>query len=66
MPEFLVGARAIAKKLERLGLLPKDDPNNEDRVYYLARSGKLAIDHFGNQLISTDAKLERLVDKLVS
>ena len=66
MPEFLVGARAIAKKLERLGLLSKDDPNNEDRVYYLARSGMLAIDRFGNQLISTDAKLERLVDKLVS
>lgn len=66
MPEFLVGARAIAQELERLGLLPKDNPTNEDRVYYLARTQKLPLDRFGNQLISTSAKLQRLVDKLVS
>jgi len=66
MSEFLVGARAIAGKLEELGLLPKGDPNNEDRVYYLAKSKKLAIDRFGNQLISTPEKLQRIVSKLVS
>jgi hypothetical protein len=66
MSKFLVGARAIARKLEELGLLPKDDPNNEDRVYYLTRSKKLPIDRFGKQLISTSDKLQRLLEKLVS
>jgi hypothetical protein len=63
---FLVGAKAIAKELERLGLIPEDDPNSEDRVYYLARSNKLSIGKFGNSLITTPDKLRRDVEKLVS
>lgn len=65
MSDFLVGAKAIAKKLEEMGLLPQDDPNNEDRVYYLARAKKIPIGRFGKQLISTPAKLQQVVDKLV-
>jgi hypothetical protein len=66
MSVFLIGARAIAKHLEQLGLLPEDDPNNEDRVYYMARTKKIPTGRFGKQLISTPAKLEQVVNKLVS
>jgi hypothetical protein len=67
MPGFLRGARAIARKLVELGLLPEDDDEkNEDRVYYFDRAGKLKFDRFGNELISTPEKLERQVSKLVS
>jgi hypothetical protein len=65
MSDFLLGARAIAKKLEQLGLLPKDDSNNEDRVYYLARKGLIPTGRLGKQIISTGAKLERHAEKLV-
>jgi len=66
MSDFLVGAKAIAKKLEEMGLLPEDDPNNEDRVYYLARTGKIPTGRFGKQLIATPSKLQQVVSKLVS
>ena len=66
MSDFLVGAKAIAKKLEEMGLLPQDDPNNEDRVYDLARAKKIPTGRFGKQLISTPSKLQQVVDKLVS
>ena len=66
MSTFLVGAKAIKEECERLGLIPKDDPNGEDRVYYLARSKKLTIGRFGNSLITTPDKLRRDVEKLVS
>jgi hypothetical protein len=66
VPEFLIGAKAIAEKLEEFGLLPKGDPNNEDRVYYFDRSGKLKFDRFGDQYLSTPEKLQRQVSKLVT
>ena len=66
MSTFLIGARAIANHLEQLGLLPENDPTNEDRVYYMARTKKIPIGRFGKNLISTPAKLEQVVNKLVS
>jgi hypothetical protein len=66
MSTFLIGARAIAGHLEELGLLPKDDPGNEDRVYYMALAKKIPVGKFGNQLISTPDKLQQVVSKLVS
>lgn len=67
MSGFLIGARAIARKLVELGLLPENDDAGKlaDKVYYLDRSGKLKFDRFGNELISTPEKLQRQVDKLV-
>jgi hypothetical protein len=44
---YLRGAHAIAKELVRLGIIAEDDPNPEDKVYYLNRSGKLSLDRFG-------------------
>jgi hypothetical protein len=66
MSEFLVGAKAIAKKLEEMGVLPQDDPCNEDRVYYLARSQKVAFGKFGKSLITTPTKLQQAISKSVS
>jgi len=66
MSTFLIGARAIANHLEQLGLLPENDPTNEDRVYYMARTKKIPTGRFGRQLISTPAKLEQFVSKCVS
>jgi hypothetical protein len=67
MPEFLIGALAIGRKLVELGLLPESDDDEKlaDKVYYLSRSQKLQIDRFGDQFISTPEKLKRQVDKLV-
>ena len=62
---FLVGAKAIKEELERLGLIPKNDPNGEDRVYYLARTKQLPIGRLGNNLITTPEKLQRSAEKLV-
>ena len=68
MSKFLRGALEIGGALVELGLLPKcdDDEKLADKVYYLDRSGKLKFDRFGNELISTPEKLERLVKQLVS
>jgi hypothetical protein len=66
MSAFLVGAKAIAEELKRLGLIPENDPNAEDKVYYFARANKLTIGRFGNSLITTPDKLRRDVEKLVS
>jgi hypothetical protein len=67
MSRFLIGALAIGRKLIELELIPEtdDDEKLEDKVYYLDRSGKLKFDRFGNELISTPEKLERLVSKIV-
>jgi len=68
MSGFLIGARAIGRKLIELGLLPEidDDEKLTDKVYYLDRSGKLKFDRFGNELITSSEKLQRLVNKLVT
>jgi len=69
MSNFLIGAKAIGRKLIELGLLEPeaDDAKLTDRVYYLARSEKLKIDdRFGDQLITTTEKLQRQISKLVS
>ena len=68
MSGFRIGALQIGRKLVELKLLPEcdDDEKLADKVYYLDRSGKLKFDRFGNQLISTDAKIERQVSKLVT
>jgi len=68
MSRFLIGARAIGRKLIELGLLPEieDDEKLTDKVYYLHRSKKLRFDRFGNELISTPEKLQRQVGKIVT
>jgi hypothetical protein len=65
--KFLRGALQIGGKLVELGLLPAQDDDEKlaDKVYYLDRSGKLKFDRFGNELISTPEKLERVVTKIV-
>jgi hypothetical protein len=64
--DFRIGATAIANKLKQLGLIAEDDANAEDKVYYLARTGKLPIGKWGKNLISSDAKLEQAAKKLVA
>jgi hypothetical protein len=66
MAAFLVGAKAIAEELIRLGLISESDPNAEDKVYYFARAKKVSIGRFGNSLIASPDRLRRDVEKLVS
>jgi hypothetical protein len=66
MSGFLRGGRAIVEKLEEMGFFEKGNPNNLDKLYYLARVNKLEIDRFGDEYISTPEKLKRQIDKLVS
>jgi hypothetical protein len=66
MSGFLRGGRAIVEKLEEMGFFKKGNPNNLDKLYYLARMNKLEIDRFGDEYISTPEKLKRQIEKLVS
>ena len=66
MSEFLLGARAIAKHLEELGLIPENDPNGEDKVYYWARKKIIPTGRLGKQLVSTPTKLQQIANKLIS
>jgi hypothetical protein len=65
--DLIVGARAIANELLELGLLiDGSDANLEDRVYYIARKGKLPIGRFGKSLIASRTKLRNAVHALAS
>lgn len=61
--DFLIGAAAIAKELKELGLIENAD---EDKVYYIARTGKLPIGKFGKSLIATRSGLRKTASALVA
>jgi hypothetical protein len=63
---FLRGALPIAKELERMGIFQPDHPNNVDKLYYLVRSGRIQLDRFGRELITTPSRLRAQVNKQVS
>ena len=60
---FLLGAKAIAGHLKKLGLIEEDDPNAEDKVYHWAKTKRITTGRFGLQLLSTDDALQRDADK---
>jgi hypothetical protein len=67
--EFLLGAAAIARELQELGLIDEDvDPAvAESRVYYLASGrskSRLPIGRFGKSLIAHRAKLHKAAHAL--
>ena len=51
------GATAIASVLKKAGLIEEDDPNANQKVYYIARKQKLPIGRFGKDLLADDDKL---------
>lgn len=66
MSTYRRGARAIAEKLIELGVINKDDPDPEGKVYYLARTRKITTGRLGKDLLTTDDHLQRDFAKLVS
>lgn len=62
---YLRGARQIAKKLQDLGIIDEHDPDPAQRVYHLERTGKLQLDRFGRELITTPDKLEKTIAKQI-
>ena len=60
--DLLRGGPAIAAFLQTIGW----PEATVDKVYYLARSKKLPIGKFGNELITTKSRLTRHVRKLVA
>jgi hypothetical protein len=66
MSTFLRGARAMALQLQEMGVIARDDPDPEGKVYYYARTKKITTGRFGKDLITTTDKLQRDIAKLVS
>jgi hypothetical protein len=60
--DLLRGGPAIAAFLQTIGW----PEATVDTVYYFARSKKLPIGKFGNELITSKTKLTRYVRKLVA
>jgi hypothetical protein len=63
---FLRGAAAIARELQRIGLLPADHPDPKGATYHLVRSKQIDVDRFGRTLITTPAKLRQTINRQIS
>jgi hypothetical protein len=63
---YLRGARKIAEELEHMGVIRKGDPNAEDKVYHLVRSGQIEVGLFAGQYITTVLELRAQIAKQIA
>jgi hypothetical protein len=63
---FIRGAAAIARELQKIGIISADHPRPVAATYNLIRTRQLDVDRFGRSLITTPAKLRQLIAKKIA
>jgi hypothetical protein len=64
--DYLIGAAAIAKELQDMGVIRKDDPHAEGKARHLERSGQVKYGRLNRALATTTTKLHQQIAKITS